>query len=140
MLGLDASAMIPLVFGDHPHHAWAFRCLASEPGSVAVAPLVLAEFVHAVTDERRFQHPLAVGDALSWVDGFLRREATIVIAPTESAMRLWLRWMAEHRLGRKRTLDTQLSATLHTAGVRRLLTTNPDDFRIFGTFELLTPE
>jgi hypothetical protein len=32
-----------------------------------------------------------------------------------------------------------LAATLHRHGVRRLLTSNPDDFRVFGVFELIVP-
>ncbi len=46
---------------------------------------------------------------------------------------------ADASLGRKRILDTQLAATLHRHGVRRLLTSNPDDFRVFGVFELIVP-
>jgi hypothetical protein len=47
--------------------------------------------------------------------------------------------MRQHQLGRKRILDTQLAATLWQADVRRLLTSNPADFQIFGGFELLAP-
>jgi hypothetical protein len=59
--------------------------------------------------------------------------------PESPAIPQWLEWMRAYRLGRKRTLDSQLAATLTTAGIRRLLTLNPDDFRIFGAFELLVP-
>ncbi len=45
---------------------------------------------------------------------------------------------AEFRLGRKRILDTQYAALLHTQNVRRWLTNNADDFRVFGVFELVT--
>jgi hypothetical protein len=54
-------------------------------------------------------------------------------------MRLYHEWMRTYQLGRKRILDTMLAANLHVAGVRRLFTSNPDDFRVFGTFELLVP-
>ena len=33
-----------------------------------------------------------------------------------------------------------LAAVLHTAGVRRLLTSNPGDFAAFGVLEAVTPE
>jgi hypothetical protein len=45
--------------------------------------------------------------------------------------------MVEFQLGRKRILDTQYAALLHAHGVRRLLTNNPDDFRVFGVFEIV---
>ncbi|HMJ89218.1 MAG TPA: hypothetical protein VK530_05355 [Candidatus Acidoferrum sp.] len=47
--------------------------------------------------------------------------------------------MNRFQLGRKRILDTQLAAILHTAGVHRLFTSNPRDFEVFGVFELLVP-
>jgi len=44
-----------------------------------------------------------------------------------------------HQLGRKRILDTQLAATLWSAGIQRLVTSNPVDFRLLG-FEALVPQ
>ena len=46
--------------------------------------------------------------------------------------------MIDFQLGRKRILDTQYAALLHTHGVRRLLTNNPDDFPVFNVFEIVT--
>ena len=43
-----------------------------------------------------------------------------------------------HKFGRKRILDTQLAATLWSAGVRQIITANPGDFQIFG-IQILTP-
>jgi hypothetical protein len=48
-------------------------------------------------------------------------------------------WLRQFALGRKRILDTHLAAVLHGAGVQRLLTSNPDDFAVFGVFELIKP-
>jgi len=48
-------------------------------------------------------------------------------------------WMRQFNLGRKRILDTQLAAILHTNGVSRLLTSNPADFSVFGVLETITP-
>ncbi len=42
------------------------------------------------------------------------------------------------QLGRKRILDTQLAATLWSAGIQRLVTSNPADFKLLG-FETLVP-
>jgi hypothetical protein len=63
----------------------------------------------------------------------------VILAVEETDVRLCLRWLRERHLGRKRILDTQLAATLHRHGVRRLLASNPDDFRVFGVFELVVP-
>jgi len=50
-----------------------------------------------------------------------------------------LRWMRQFNLGRKRILDTHLAAVLHTAGVHRLLTSNPADFTLFGVLDTVVP-
>ena len=50
-----------------------------------------------------------------------------------------LRWMRQFNLGRKRILDTHLAAILHTAGARRLLTSNAKDFTVFNVFEIIAP-
>lgn len=47
--------------------------------------------------------------------------------------------MKKFDLGRKRILDTHLAAILYTNGVRRLLTSNPSDFTVFGALETVTP-
>jgi hypothetical protein len=60
------------------------------------------------------------------------------IFPSNVSTGLFLDWMQRHQLGRKRILDTQLAASLWTAGVRQIITANPSDFQIFG-FQLLTP-
>lgn len=44
--------------------------------------------------------------------------------------------MREHRLGRKRLLDTLLAASYHRAGVRRIATTDWRDFAVYGVFEI----
>ena len=57
---------------------------------------------------------------------------------TAESTTLFLDWLTQHRLGRKRLLNTHLAVTLWSAGVRRLMTSNPRDFTIFGGFELLS--
>ena len=54
------------------------------------------------------------------------------VFPTDDSTRLALDWLERHQLGRKRILDTQLAAILWTAGIQRLITSNPADFRLLG--------
>jgi predicted nucleic acid-binding protein len=49
----------------------------------------------------------------------------------------FLGWLARHQLGRKRLLDTLLAATYQRAGVRRLITNNGKDYRVFDCFEIV---
>ncbi len=100
---------------------------------------VINEFLHVVTDPRRFNPPLTMNEALEWVETLLANPAVSLFEPTPESLRQTLRWMRQHNLGRKRILDTHLAALLHSAGVNRLLTSNPADFNVFGVFEIITP-
>ncbi len=60
------------------------------------------------------------------------------VFPTDDSTRLAFDWLQRHQLGRKRILDTQLAATLWSAGIQRLVTSNPADFAPLG-FETLVP-
>jgi hypothetical protein len=99
---------------------------------------VRAEFIHVVTDPRRFQKPLTADEAVDKARFWWDAAEVQHVFPTDASTRLFLDWMQRYQLGRKRILDTELAAILWTAGVRQILTANPSDFQMFG-FELLTP-
>jgi hypothetical protein len=50
----------------------------------------------------------------------------------------FLGWLSRYQLGRKRLLDTLLSATYQRAGIKRIISNNDKDFVVFGCFEVLT--
>lgn len=142
MTGLDCNILIQLALQDHPANAATIAAVQAEVqrGSRLVfPPLVINEFLHVITDERRFSPPLTMTEALDWMEGFLANPAVGMLEPSAESARQTLRWMRQFRLGRKRILDTNLAAVLHTAGARRLLTSNPVDFAVFGVFEIVTP-
>ena len=78
-------------------------------------------------------------EALDWIEELLANPSVSLLQPAQESLHQTLRWMREFKLGRKRILDAHLAAVLHTAGVRRLLTSNPGDFTVFGVLEVLTP-
>lgn len=102
----------------------------------AITSGILAEFIHIVTDGRRFETPLAMSDALEraafWSDA---REVTLLTAD-ETANALWLKWLADFQLGRKRLLDTLIAVTWHAAGIGEICTLNPRDFKVFDVFRM----
>lgn len=140
--GLDTTFLIQAEVCEHPDHQASralLQNLLDDGEALALAPQVLAEFVHIVTDPRRFERPLTMGQALSRAEHWWQGSEVAQVLPSERSTRLFLRWMVEHRLGRKRLLDTQLAATYHAAGVATLVTTNARDFRIFGCFSIIQP-
>lgn len=142
MTGVDANILVALAIGDHPLQSRSVQRVAAELAAgrrLVTTAAVLVEFLHVSTDLRRFSPPLLMEESLGWVEAWLAKEETVILTVEETEVRLCLRWLRERHLGRKRILDTLLAATLHRHGVRRLLTSNPDDFRVFGAFELVVP-
>jgi predicted nucleic acid-binding protein len=142
MIGLDCNILVQIAIADHPAN---LRTLAAvqavtQQGKKLVFPaLIVTEFLHVVTDERRFAPPLTMSEAVEWIQEFLNNPAVRLLEPTQDSMNQTLRWMRQFNLGRKRILDTHLAAILHTSGVRRLLTSNPADFKVFDVLETTTP-
>jgi predicted nucleic acid-binding protein len=131
-----------LAFADHPANTATVAAVKSEAakGNKLVFPtLVIAEFLHVSTDVRRFAPPLTMTEAIDWVEAFMQNPAVSLVLPTDTSVKQTFNWMRQLQLGRKRILDTELAAILHTSGVRRLLTSNPADFMVFNVFDVVTP-
>lgn len=140
--GIDTGFLVSAEVAEHPDHSAArealFRLLAGRD-RVALAPQVLAEFIHIVSDPRRFSQPLDIAEARHLAQQWWTAREVDRVFPNEAATRQFLKWLDELRLGRKRLLDTLLAATYHHSGIQSLLTTNPDDFAVFDSFALITP-
>ena len=80
-----------------------------------------------------------MSEALAWMEEFITSPGVSLLEPTPASMDQTIRWMRQFNLGRKRILDTHLAAILYTSGVRRLLTSNPSDFKVFTVLETVTP-
>jgi predicted nucleic acid-binding protein len=142
MIGLDCNILVQLAMTDHPASARTIEAVRTEikqGTKLIVAPLVATEFLHIVTDERRFAPPLSMTEALDWLKKFLAHPSIEVLTPSQASLDRTTEWMRPHHLGRKRILDTHLAAILQVGGVRRLMTSNPRDFATFAAFEILIP-
>lgn len=142
MHGLDTGFLVAAEVTEHPDHAAAktvLMRLLTAGDLVAIAPQVLAEFIHIVTDPRRFTNPLGMDAAIHLAEQWWTAKEIAQIFPDELATRQFLAWLRQYSLGRKRLLDTLLAATYMQAGIRSLLTTNPSDFTVFGVFTCIKP-
>lgn len=101
---------------------------------MAMAPQVLSEFCHVITDPRRFERPLPMAEAIELTEAWWNSEECRPVSTDHEACRLFLSWMHEFGLGRKRLLDTLLAASYHRAGVTRLASTDWRDFERYGVF------
>ena|SRR6185295_12684251 len=140
MIGLDCNVLVHLAFADHPANSVTLAAVQAETGrgsKLAFPSLDINEFLHVATDPKRFNPPLTMTDALNWAEDFLANPMVELIEPNRAATEQTLRWMHQFNLGRKRILDTHLAAILHTAGINRLMTSNPGDFAVFGVVEVV---
>ncbi len=125
-----------------PHHRAVRGFLERESQGgrrLGLTQQTLNEFLHIVTDPRRFEHPLPMPEALELSGELWRSEDVERILPTAEVHDLVCELMERFRLGRKRILDTSLAAIFKTSGVSTLATLNGRDFEIFPFLEIVDP-
>ena len=141
MVGLDTTFLVQVEVQETDGHGAAQRVLRRDilgrPREAALAPQVLTEFMHVVTDPRRFERPLSMAQALAKAGFWWHAIEVERIVPDEQVAGQFLAWMREHGLGRKRLLDTLLAATYYRSGITRIATSNARDYRVFGVFDLI---
>jgi predicted nucleic acid-binding protein len=140
--GLDTGFLVAAEVVEHADHAAARQTLdrlVTAGDRIAIAPQILAEFIHVVTDPRRFAQPLNMDDAWRLAQQWWTAREVDRVFPNEAATQQFLTWLDQFSLGRKRLLDTLLAATYHQSGIQSILTTNPADFATFGIFNCITP-
>jgi predicted nucleic acid-binding protein len=140
MIGLDTTVLVHLEIKEATEHArahdWLRREILDRGDAIALAPQVLVEFIHVVTDAKRFEAPLTMEQSIAKARFWWMAVEVRHVYPTAESTALFLDWLTQHGLGRKRLLDTFLAATFRTAGVERIVTSNSRDFSIFGGFEV----
>ncbi|MCX6879908.1 MAG: type II toxin-antitoxin system VapC family toxin [Verrucomicrobia bacterium] len=142
MIGIDTSFLVAWAIPEHPAHN-SCRRLADEAmrqGRVlGLAPGILAEFIHVVTDPRRFANPLDMAQATAIARFWADASEVAMLPQSQEVAALWCDWLERHRLGRKRLLDTLIAATWHHAGITEVFTLNPADFEVFDAFTVPPP-
>ena len=141
--GLDTNVLVYAHVASLPEHgavrAYLERQLARTDVTLVVTPSVLHEFVHVVTDPRRFDPPVGMGEALAIARLYLDAANVACPATDAEAVAEAFDLVERHKLGRRRLADTLLAATLLRNGVRQLVTCNEADFDVFGGLELVDP-
>jgi predicted nucleic acid-binding protein len=139
--GIDTDFLVAVDVKDHPFHSHADELLTTllrDGHDLAVAPQTLAEFIHVVTDARRMPQPLSLTEAVSRAEHWWQAAEVVRVFPDGRGVADFIEWLRTYQLGRKRLLDTMLAATFRSAGIRRIITNNEADYRVFGCFEIVT--
>ncbi len=141
MIGIDTTFLVHIEIKESEAHAAATavlrRRILGHDREAGLAPQVLTEFVHVVTDRRRFERPLSMHHAVEKARFWWNAREVARVFPCEETVPQFLAWMTEHKLGRKRMLDTMLAATYFANGITTIVTSNARDYRGFGVFELV---
>ncbi len=138
--GIDTDFLVAVEILDHPFHVSAeslLHRLLNAGDTFALVPQVLAEFVHIVTDPRRMPRPLSMSEALSRAEDWWNAAEVTRVFPSGQCIVDFFQWVRQYQLGRKRLLDTMLASSLHHGGIKKLITNNAADFRVFGVLEVV---
>ncbi len=137
---VDANLLIYAVDADSPHHArvrvW-WEALLSGPESVGLPWLVLLAFVRITTHARIMQHPIAVDDALEYVERWLSVPGVNVV---DAPPGMYPQLAAELRTsgtGGNLTNDTFL--TVLARALDATLCSADNDFRRFNRLKYFNP-
>jgi toxin-antitoxin system PIN domain toxin len=141
--GLDTNVLVYAHVASLPEHGVVRGFLEGQltrrDVTLVLTPAVLHEFVHVVTDPRRFEPPVAIGEALALARLYLGRANVECLATDAEAVAAAFGLVDRHQLGCKRLADTLLAATLLRHGVRQLVTCNRADFEVFSGLDLIDP-
>lgn len=103
MIGLDTTILVHLEIREFPEHDRALALLQREVldagEELALAPQVLTEFFHVVTDPRRFERALTMEQALAKTRFWWNAREVRHIYPTAESTALFLDWLTQHRSG-----------------------------------------
>ncbi len=138
--GVDTNVLVYAHMPALPDHAavraFVLDQLADGAVTLVVTPGVLHEFVHVITDPRRFDPPVSMAEALAVARLYIGRANVECASTGEPALQLALALLEQHGLGRKRIADALLAATLLSKGVTEIITCDPGGF--FQPFEGLS--
>jgi predicted nucleic acid-binding protein len=141
--GLDTNVLIYAQMPAFETHELVRRNLLShlqQPDvTLVVTPMILHEFVHVITDSRRFDPPVPMREALAAARLFLGHANVMCLAVSEESTLRAFDLLGRYRLGRKRIADTLFVATLFQHGVSELITCNPKDFTVFPGLAVTDP-
>ena len=141
--GVDTNVLvyahIPAFEEHRPVRRYLLDQLADERVTLVVTAGVLHEFVHVVTDGRRFDPPMTMGEALAVARLYLTHSNVECAATDEAAVARALELVERYGLGRKRLADALFAGTLLHHGVGEVVTCDPRGFANFEELRRIDP-
>ena len=102
--GLDTNVLIYAHIPESPHHqkvrSFLLDQLSNEDVTLVITPVILHEFVHVVTDSKRFSPPVSMTDAMAVARVYLDHTNVECISLDGSAVVNAFALIERHGLGR----------------------------------------
>jgi predicted nucleic acid-binding protein len=96
--GLDTGFLVAAEVAEHAEHVAArgtFARLIAAGDPIAIAPQILAEFIHVATDPRRFGRPLDMTAAHRLAEQWWTAREVVRVFPDDGATRQFLAWLQQ---------------------------------------------
>jgi len=77
-------------------------------------------------------------DALARAEHWWQAREVLRLYPDGETITTWISWLRDHRIGRKRLLDTMLASSCASHGISTIISNNGADFQVFRKFHILT--
>lgn len=141
MIGLDTTFLIDLYWKNSPRHLKVVELLNSFSQSneeLNIYYNCFNEFIHVITDTHRFEDAFTMEEALAVAEEWRDLENVKILFPDDQSYGRTLTWLEIFKLGRKRLNDTNMASCYELAGVTKLFTANPDDFKSFEGIEAVS--
>lgn len=139
-VGLDSCFLIDLYWEDSPRHSAVlekFNEIAANGQEVCVHYNCFNDFIHVITDSRRFENAFSMEEALAVVDEWRDLENVKILFPDEQSFGRSVAWLTIYKLGRDRLNDTNMAACYLHNGVSSIITANPKDFELFKEIKVI---
>lgn len=145
MIGLDTTFLIDLYWQDSPRHEKAvslFNKISDDEGEYCNQEILVYyncfnEFIHVLTDSKRFNNALTMKSALEIAEQWRNLERVRIVYPDENSYVRSLTWLSVYELGRNRLNDTNMAACYAVNGASEIVTANPKDFEILEVLKCI---
>jgi len=145
LISLDTTFLIDLYWIDSPRHLSAvklFDALSDENGEYQNEEILVYyncfnEFVHVITDTRRFENAMTMTRALEICEQWRDLEKIRIVYPDETSYARALTWLSIYNLGRNRLNDTNMVSCYVSQGASKIISANPKDFEIIQEIECI---
>ncbi len=144
MISLDTTFLIDLYWTDSPRHnkAVSFYKSLYEKKEFCEEEIIIYyncfnEFIHVITDAKRFSNAFSMDTALEIVDTWCNLERISIVYPFEKSFSMAKAWLSIYKLGRNRLNDTNMAACYAQCGASKIVTANPADFKIFQVLDTI---